>query len=108
MPPWKQINSNIKGNKIDFSQLPDSDVDTLLIYYFNPVYSEVENSRWRKFIEKADFVVSFSPFMDETSYLADIIIPDHTPLERFEDAQSLSSIPYAGFGLRKPVVTPLF
>lgn len=106
--PWKQINSNIKGNKIDFSQLPDSDVDTLLIYYFNPVYSEVENSRWRKFIEKADFVVSFSPFMDETSYLADIIIPDHTPLERFEDAQSLSSIPYAGFGLRKPVVTPLF
>ncbi len=107
--PWKEISkSQISGKKIDFSELPESEVDTLLVYYFNPVYSETENIRWKKFFERADFVVSFSPFMDETSALADIIIPDHTPLERFEDAQSLSSIPYAGFGLRKPVVLPLY
>ena len=107
--PWKEISKyQISGKKIDFSDLPESEVDTIFVYYFNPVYSETENMRWKKFFERADFVVSFSPFMDETSALADIIIPDHTPLERFEDAQSLSSIPYAGFGLRRPVVAPIY
>ncbi|GBD03234.1 Polysulfide reductase chain A [bacterium HR19] len=105
---WKDVKRKTKERKIPFADLPDSDVDTFLFYYMNPVYSEPAGERWAKLLEKADFVVSFSPFEDETSLFADIILPDHTYLERFEDAQSFSSIPFAGFGIRKPVVYPLY
>jgi len=106
--PWKKIEKKNKNNKIPFADLPDSNVDTFIIYYMNPVYSEPAGQRWSRILEKAEFVVSFSPFEDETTLFADIVLPDHTYLERYEDAQSFSSMTYAGFGIRKPVVEPLY
>ena len=52
--------------------------------------------------------MSFSPFSDETvEQLAHVVLPDHTYLERYEDASAAPGLTRAVIGVRKPVVTPL-
>ena len=36
-------------------------------------------------LEKIPFIASFGSFIDETSALADLILPDHSPLESWLD-----------------------
>ncbi len=59
-------------------------------------------------LENIPFIVSFSPFMDETSSLADIILPDTTFYEKWQDHHSspLSEIPIVG--ISRPVIKPLY
>jgi anaerobic selenocysteine-containing dehydrogenase len=84
-------------------------IDSLLLYYANPLYSRPDPDRWRKALANVPFIVSFSPFMDETvSELADLVLPDHSYLERWEDAAPAPSIGIAAFGVRQPVVEPLY
>ena len=47
----------------------------------NPVYS---HPHFTEHLARAGAVVSFSPFLDDTSSYADIILPDHSALERGE------------------------
>ena len=55
-------------------------------------------------LKEVPFVVSTSSFPDETSNLADLVLPTHTPLERWGD-----SVPIAGLhGLMQPVMRPIF
>ena len=35
--------------------------------------------------EQVDIIVSFSSFLDETTQYADLVLPDHTFLERWQD-----------------------
>ncbi len=84
-------------------------LDTLLLYYANPLYSRPDPDRWRKALSRVPFIVSFSPFLDETaSEVADLVLPDHSYLERWEDAAPAPSIGLAVFGVRQPVVEPLY
>ncbi len=84
-------------------------LDTLFLYYANPVYSGIAPKRWQEALSKVPFIVTFSPFMDETSHeVADLILPDHTYLERWEDAATAPSVGYPIFGIRRPVVKPLY
>ncbi|MBI2370865.1 MAG: molybdopterin-dependent oxidoreductase, partial [Deltaproteobacteria bacterium] len=83
-------------------------VDTLLLYYTNPLFSTPDVGRWDKAIAKVPFIVSFSPFLDETTAHADLILPDHTYLERWQDDVIYPSLGYPVISLRQPVVTPLF
>jgi anaerobic selenocysteine-containing dehydrogenase len=83
-------------------------IDTLLLYYTNPLFSTPDVGRWYKAIEKVPFVVTFSPFMDESSDYADVILPDHTYLERWQDDTIYPSLGYPVTSLRQPVVKPLY
>ncbi|MBI4338443.1 MAG: molybdopterin-dependent oxidoreductase [Chloroflexi bacterium] len=80
----------------------------LLIYYTNPLFSVPDVARFHRAIEKIPFIVTFSPFMDETSHMADYILPDDTYLERWQDDVIYPSLGYPVVGLRQPVVTPLY
>ena len=79
--------------KKSFTRLPETilagdqpNAQALLLYYSNPVYSDVAPQRWKKALERVPLVVSFSPYLDETAAeFADVILPDHTVLERWED-----------------------
>ncbi|HTL51055.1 MAG TPA: molybdopterin-dependent oxidoreductase, partial [Planctomycetota bacterium] len=85
------------------SGLPYS-IDTLLLYYSNPLYSKINPARWQSALGKVPFIVTFSPFLDETATeLADLILPDATYLERWEDAAPAPATGYAVFGIRQPV-----
>lgn len=83
-------------------------VDLLLLYDANPLY-ECPNgpTRWVEALGKVDTVVSFSSFLDETAQYADLILPDHTFLERWQD-DFMEGLGYPGVALRQPVVEPLY
>jgi len=83
-------------------------INMLFTYYTNPMFSTPDVGRWQKAIERLPFLVSFSPFMDETASHADLILPDHTYLERWHDDVIYPSMGYPVWGLRQPVVKPLY
>jgi anaerobic selenocysteine-containing dehydrogenase len=51
-------------------------------------------------------VVSFSTYLDETAYHADLILPNHHYLERWEDVPTPVGLQKPVLGLMKPVVSP--
>jgi anaerobic selenocysteine-containing dehydrogenase len=82
-------------------------VQALLLYYANPAYSGVSPARWSEALSKVPFIASFSPYLDETvAEHADLVLPDATPLERWEDGAPAPAVGRAVFPLRQPVVEP--
>lgn len=67
--------------------------ELLLIDKINPFSNCYPVGPWGEALAKLPFVVSFSPFLDETSQYADLILPDHTGLEKWQDA-----VPYPTLG----------
>jgi anaerobic selenocysteine-containing dehydrogenase len=84
------------------------ETSALFLYYTNPLFSSPEPSRFLKAFEQIPFIVSFSPFVDESTAYADLVLPDHTYLERWQDDPAPPAGPYTLLGLRQPVVTPLY
>ena len=82
-------------------------LSALFLYYTNPLFSSPDVGRFYEAIQKVPFVVSFSPFLDDSSVFADLILPDHTFLERLQDEEIEPSLGYSVLGLRQPVVRPL-
>ncbi|NIN99556.1 MAG: hypothetical protein GTO49_32220, partial [Anaerolineae bacterium] len=64
--------------------------------------------RFYEAFEKVPFIVSFSPFLDDSSAYADLILPDHSYLERLQDVAPPPGLGYPVVGLGQPVVAPLF
>lgn len=87
----------------------EAKVSVWMHYYDNPVYTYASNHVWKALLsdeQRVPFVVSFSPYMSETTELSDLIIPDVTYLER-HDPESMPSGLYPWLGIRQPVVPPL-
>ncbi len=83
-------------------------LNALFIYRANPVFLLPEGVEFIEALSKVPFIVSFSSFMDETTELADIILPDHTYLERWQDGLASPTIEFSVCGLRQPVVQPIY
>lgn len=82
-------------------------VEMLMLYAANPLY-ECPNgpTRWVEALNRVETIVSFSSFLDETAQYADLILPDHTFLERWQD-DFMEGLGYPGVALRQPMVEPL-
>lgn len=84
-------------------------VSVWMHYYDNPVYTYPSSHVWERLLKDENlvpFLVSFSPYMSETTELSDLIIPDVTYLER-HDPESMPSGLYPCLSIRQPVVKPL-
>ena len=84
-------------------------VSVWMTFYDNPAYTYPSSHVWAEFLKDESlvpFFSSFSPFMSETTELADLIIPDVTYLER-HDPESMPSGLYPCMSIRQPVVKPL-
>ena len=81
-------------------------IDILFVYYTNPLFSLPESEKFRPVLEKIPFVVSFSPFMDETTMISDLVLPDGTYFERWQDDHVEPGLGFPTFGLRSPVLQP--
>ena len=81
-------------------------VEALFMYDANPVYEAPGGGRFTKAFEKIPFIVSFATFMDESASYADLVLPEPTFLERWED-DHMEAIGYPGIALRQPVVPPI-
>lgn len=82
--------------------------EALFCYYTNPAFSMPDVGRAQKMLREVPFIVTFSPFLDETSSMADLILPDSTYLERWHDDVIYPSLGYPVIGIRQPVVEPLY
>ncbi len=76
----------------------------LIVHGSNPVYSLPPGAGFAEALERVGFLVSTASMPDETSARADLVLPDHTPLESWGDAA-----PRAGVrSLIQPTLRPLF
>jgi menaquinone reductase, molybdopterin-binding-like subunit len=79
----------------------------LLLHEANPVFATPASWQVKAALQKVPFIASFGSFIDETSILADLILPDSSPLESW-----LDGLPEAGTtrmvnNLAQPVMSPL-
>jgi anaerobic selenocysteine-containing dehydrogenase len=79
----------------------------LLLYEANPIFSAPPGLRIRDALAKIPTIVSFGNFIDETSAQADLILPDHAPLESWLDSMPESGSLQAVASLAPPAVLPL-
>ncbi len=86
----------------------NSPIDTLLVFGANPVFTEPDGGLFYRAIKKIPFVVSFSPFRDETAQMADLILPDHTYLEKTDEIIWPLTLQYPFYGLSRPAVEPIY
>ena len=87
---------------------PPYPAKAMLCYYTNPLFSTPDSARWDEAIRQIPFVMTFSPFMDETTALSDLILPDSTYLERWQDDVIYPSLGYPVAAIRQPVVSPVY
>ncbi len=86
----------------------DSPVDTLLVFSGNPAYTLPDGGSFNNALRKIPYIVSFSPYRDETAYMADLILPDHTYLEKMDDTVCPPGLQYSLYALSRPIVDPLY
>lgn len=80
----------------------------LFVYYANPLFNQPERDVVMKAYEAAEFIVDFSPFMSESAEFADLILPDHTFLERYQYVTPSQGVGVSHISLRQPAVRPLY
>jgi anaerobic selenocysteine-containing dehydrogenase len=85
-----------------------SPVQVLLLDGVNAVPATPPGWRVRDAVLKVPFVVSFGSFLDDTSVLADLILPDHAFLESWTDARPESGAAIALTTVAGPVMKPLY
>ncbi|MFQ5848923.1 MAG: molybdopterin-dependent oxidoreductase [Candidatus Methylomirabilales bacterium] len=82
-------------------------VNTLFLFTTNPLANHPAKEALAPAMKRIPFIVSFSPFLDESSAMADLILPDHTYLERWQDDQVTHLGGFSCFSLARPAATPL-
>ena len=80
----------------------------LLIDDVNPVFGSPASWKVADALQRIPFIVSFGSFIDETSALADLLLPDHSFLESWVDAAPESGSPKAAPSKCGPVMRPLY
>ncbi len=83
-------------------------VNALFLYYANPAYSQLDSEAFTRALAQVPFIASFSPFKDDTTLYADLVLPDHTFMERLDDDTVAPTLGYPMVGIRQPAVEPLY
>jgi anaerobic selenocysteine-containing dehydrogenase len=82
------------------------EINALFVVNANPCYTLSDASAVRKAFEGIPYKVSFSTYMDETAEMADLVLPNHHYLERYEDVHVTAGLTMPIMGLARPVVDP--
>src|SRR5438105_5943335 len=79
-------------------------VSLLMVRGANPAFTLPKAAGFAEAMAKVPFKVSFSSYPDETSELADLILPDHHSLEQWGDAEPVRGT----ISLQQPAMDPVF
>ncbi len=83
------------------------DAQVLFVDGANPVFSTPRRWQVREALQKIPYIVSFGNFLDETSVLADLILPDHSFLESWTTSMPESGSMAAVASVAPAVMRPL-
>ncbi|MGE3276844.1 MAG: molybdopterin-dependent oxidoreductase [Vicinamibacterales bacterium] len=78
-----------------------------MIYKQNPMHILPDRRRTEAMFRKMDFVVAIDIIPSDSAWLADVILPESTYLERLDPLEEFSQ-PYPFVAIRQPVVPPIF
>ena len=95
---WIQVKQDVESG----------DIRMLMLHQADPVHGVPGRIRLKESLELSNdvFIVSFSPFLDETSVMADLILPDRAYLEDWGDDIPEPGPGYQVVGFQQPVVNP--
>ncbi|MCH8078807.1 MAG: molybdopterin-dependent oxidoreductase [Proteobacteria bacterium] len=82
--------------------------EVLLIHNTNPVFTLPAAAKISEAIQSVPLVVSLSSFMDETTALADLVLPTHTYLEAWGDDIPEPGVGFPVASISQPVVKPIY
>ncbi len=105
VPPFADSQLATLAERLEWGQ--PYRLKAVFFYYTNPLFSAPVPDRLRAALERVPLLVSFSPFMDESTAMADFVLPDHTYLERWQLDVISPSVGFPLFSIRQPVVAPL-
>ncbi len=81
-------------------QMRTEQMDAVFFHHVNPAFNLPEAAGFSRALARVPFKVSFTPFMDETAAQCDLILPENTPLERWEDYTPRAGV----YGLVQPAM----
>lgn len=96
--------SSLKEWKSELELMRSGEVETILIKDANPVYGLPGELNAESSISKVANLVSFSSFPDETTAIADLVLPGHTTLEEWGSDTPDPGPGYTSIGFQQPVV----
>ena len=79
-------------------------VKVALVHDANPAYTLPKSSRFASTLSEGGYKVSTSMYLDETTALCDLILPQHHALERWDDLRPRAGV----YNLMQPVMQPVF
>ena len=88
--------------------MKQGDVQVLMVKGANPMYGLPNASGFRDASYDVPFIFSFSGFMDDTTAMADLILPEHNYLEDWGSDVPTAGPGYEMIGFQQPVVRPFF
>jgi len=83
-------------------------IEVLIINGANPVFNLPSAAGFEQAMAEIPFIVSLSSFLDETTAMADLILPSHTYLESWGDDSPEPGVGFAVGAISQPVVSPLY
>jgi anaerobic selenocysteine-containing dehydrogenase len=83
-------------------------IDILFLANVNPVFNSINQNEFIEALKEIPFIVSFSSFLDETTAYADLILPDHVFLEKYEAVYNIPMVEFSHVGMQQPVIAPLY
>ncbi|WP_300667809.1 menaquinone reductase molybdopterin-binding-like subunit QrcB [Desulfoluna sp.] len=81
--------------------------ELLLDWGTNPFYTLATSKKAAEALASIGTIVSFSPYMDETAAMADLILPDHTHLEKMQDVPVRAGLERSTVTLTQAAIAPV-
>lgn len=107
LPATASVGSMADWSKVA-SEIRSGNTRLVMVHEANPVHGLPASLGFENTLNRDDlFIVSFSSFMDETTVLADLILPDRVFLEGWGDDIPDPGPGYPALGIQQPVVNPL-
>jgi anaerobic selenocysteine-containing dehydrogenase len=101
-----------QANYLAMQQLVENarkgNIDVLIVNNTNPAFTLPRASGFLEAMAAIPTIVSLSSFMDETTLMADILLPSHTYLEAWGDDMPQPGVGFPVGAISQPVVAPLY
>jgi anaerobic selenocysteine-containing dehydrogenase len=81
-------------------------ISVLFLYGGNPLFCALNHHQLSEALKRIPLIVSFDSFTNETSEYADVILPDHSFLEKWDAVSNTKSVMFTHVGVQQPVVEP--
>lgn len=83
-------------------------IELAILNNANPVYDSPRANRFRQALQNIPFSIAMTPLQNDTSLMADLVLPDCTFFEKHDLLLPHSEFSHPVIGLVQPVIQPLY